>query len=712
MTQRFIERGYRQKDLLEMKSCVLSAVEPGEETPSKQEDQLTFVTTYSPEIIPLTHTIKEEWKLIEADHTLPFKNWKAPRIGFRRGRNLRDHLVKADVNPEGGARTWLRTKKKGCYRCISCVTCSGMITGSHFRHPENNKTYEIKEEFCFGHLLVQGPQDPVSATRDLARIGLVRSTERNKRIGPQEPPDDLQSIGWKINFNKLPFQIRQKALLRLLMKRHRKFQNTTWEQSDMEELSELDPTEMPLEEEEEEEDNGVMDECLRLITQNANGTLNGKDRCVCEILLPDSTFPAKRVAALEEETMKMSNRVEDEMQKIEEQDIRIESHLEKLINLTKRIEALEKLRPEGLVEINFDLLKKEMKEMEVYVIQLRNKQNGSNTHVEILYTEVKNISKIVQQLETMDKNNVLKARRDMETLKKKLLDCEKNMKAMKPPVNIPLGSCQHSGLARISKPNLVQLNWKGSGYKFGAWGKDAAWNTTKKMMYYVAPLNAEGRILESVRVYPTLYDLQLYKNAIDVPLSTFNKNKWNHTIAGQGSGMVVYNHNLYYNCYNSRDMCRINLSSGIQQRKTLPNAVFDNRYSYAGSSFQYIDYSSDERGLWVIYTTEASAGNIIVGKINVATFTVEKSWTTTQYKSGVSNAFMICGILYATRSSGPRQEEIFYTFDTKTGKETHVSIILDKMTENMQSLTYNPNDRKLYMFDDGYMVFYDVILKP
>ncbi|KAM4697095.1 olfactomedin-like [Rhinophrynus dorsalis] len=448
------------------------------------------------------------------------------------------------------------------------------------------------------------------------------------------------------------------------------------------------------------------------VTQNASGKLNGKDHCVCEILLPDSTFPAKRVGALEDETFRLSNRVEDEMHMIEEQDVRLETFMEKIINLTLRVEHLEKLRPEGLVEINFDLLKKEMKEMERFVQELKSKMKGNTTHVENLYTEVKNISKIVGDLETMDKNNVLKAQRDMDNLKKKLLDCEKNLKATKPPVVIPLGSCQHHGLARIGKPTLLQVNWKGADYKFGAWGKDSAWNTTKKLMYWVAPLNADGRLLESVRVYPTLYDLQMYRNPTDLPLAMSVKNKWNYTIAGQGSGMVVYNHNLYYNCFNSRDMCRINLSSGFFQRKALPNVIFNNHYPYIGSSYQDMDFASDERGLWVLYTTEESTGNVVVGKVNVANLTVDISWTTTQYKPGISNAFMICGVLYATRPISPKQEEIFYMLDTKTGKEGRISIVFEKMAENIHSLSYNPNDRKLYMFSDGYLMTYDVAMKP
>ncbi|XP_018427987.1 PREDICTED: olfactomedin [Nanorana parkeri] len=447
------------------------------------------------------------------------------------------------------------------------------------------------------------------------------------------------------------------------------------------------------------------------VAQNATGRLAGKDHCVCEVLLPDSSFPAKRVGALEDETVRLSNRVEDEMQKLDEQDIRLDTYLEKIINLTSRVEYLEKLRPEALMEVNFEVLKKEIKEMEMYISAMRVKPNGNTVEVETLYNEVKNMSKTVGQLETLDTNNVLKTKREMENFKKRLVDCEKGLKP-KPPMMVPLGSCQHQGLARIGKPNLLQLNWKGSAYKSGAWGKDAAWNTTKRSLYWVAPLNADGRVLESVRIYPFMSDLQMYKNFIDLPLSVLIKGKWNHTFAGQGAGMVVYNNNLYYNCYNSHDMCRVSLTSGVYQRKPLPNALFNNRVSYAGTTYQDFDFASDEKGLWVMYTTEKSAGKIVVGKVNVATLTVDISWTTTQQKSGVSNAFMICGVLYATRSLNPKMEEVFYMFDTKTGKEGQLSIVMEKMAEKVQSLSYNSNERKIYMYSEGYLLHYDVAMKP
>lgn len=55
-----------------------------------------------------------------------------------------------------------------------------------------------------------------------------------------------------------------------------------------------------------------------------------------------------------------------------------------------------------------------------------------------------------------------------------------------------LGSCAHGGLQKVSRPLVVQLNWRGFSYKAGAWGRDSAPNPTSSL-YWVAPLRADGR---------------------------------------------------------------------------------------------------------------------------------------------------------------------------------------------------------------------------
>ncbi|XP_069500507.1 olfactomedin-4-like isoform X1 [Ambystoma mexicanum] len=435
--------------------------------------------------------------------------------------------------------------------------------------------------------------------------------------------------------------------------------------------------------------------------QHVNGSMNENGQCLCTVILPDTTFPADRMESLVDISYSLNISVQQEITKIHSYQQTLNIYLQKITNLTIRVEAMEGA---SYTELDFELLKLEIKEMESLILELKLSMDGTNVIVETLYEEIRNISVMVNQLEKYDKNNVLAVRREIVALRKRLENCEKNNTRPTPPPPPSYGTCSHGGFVNVSKPFVVQLNYRGFTFKYGGWGKDSFMNSSNKDMYWISALD-DSRIMRIVRSHPSLDDLLLYKKYTDKTLQA-------NTYLGQGSGMIMYNNILYYNCYNSGNLCKYNLQTNTYEARALPLATFNNRFSYAGVAWQDIDLAADESGLWVIYSTEDSVGNIVISKLNASSLEVEKTWTTSQYKPGVTNAFMICGVLYATRAVNTRTEEIFFMYDTKTSQQGKVSIFIDKIMELVQSLTYNPNDHKLYMYSDGYEVTYDVIFKP
>lgn len=86
-----------------------------------------------------------------------------------------------------------------------------------------------------------------------------------------------------------------------------------------------------------------------------------------------------------------------------------------------------------------------------------------------------------------------------------------------------------------------------------------------------------------------------------------------------------------------------------------------------------------------------------------------KTWQTSVYKQAVTNTFMACGVLYATRYVNQELEEIFYSFNTVTGKERfNLGIFISKISPNIQALNYSPVDQMLHAYCDSYMVSYKV----
>ncbi|XP_028382496.1 olfactomedin-4 [Phyllostomus discolor] len=435
---------------------------------------------------------------------------------------------------------------------------------------------------------------------------------------------------------------------------------------------------------------------------NFTGSKDDHGTCLCSLTLPDTTFPVERVERLESTALILSQKFESELSKVKEYIQLISIYEKKLSNLTVRVEIMEK-DTISYTELDFELIKLEVKEMEKLIIRLKDSFVGSSEIVDQLEVEIRNMTLLVEKLETLDKNNVLTIRREIAILKKKLKECEASKVENVPvaPPRPPPGSCAHGGVVNISRPAVVQLNWRGFAFKYGAWGRDYSPQNPDKGLYWVAPLNTDGRILEYYRLYNTLDDLLLYVNAREYQI-----------LYGQGSGTVVYKNNMYVNWYNSRSIAKVNLTTNTADvTQTLPDAAYNNRFSYANVGWQDIDLAVDENGLWVIYATEASTGNMVISKLNDTTLAVLNTWYTKQYKPSVTNAFMVCGVLYATRTLNTRREEIFYYYDTNTGKEGRLNIIMHKMQETVQSINYHPLDQKLYVYNDGYLLNYDLVFE-
>ncbi|XP_032729804.1 olfactomedin-4 [Lontra canadensis] len=433
---------------------------------------------------------------------------------------------------------------------------------------------------------------------------------------------------------------------------------------------------------------------------NFTGFEDDDGTCQCSVTLPDTAFPVQRVERLEVMAHVLSQKFEKELSKVREYVQLINVYEKKLSNLTIRVEIMEK-DTISYTELDFELIKIEVKEMEKLITQLKGSVAGSTAVVNQLEVEIRNMTLLVEKLEMLDKNNVLAIRREILALKTRLKECEaskgENVPGAPPPP--APGSCGHGGVVNISRPTVVQLNWRGFAYKYGAWGRDYSPQHPEGGLYWVAPLNTDGRLLEYYRLHNTLDDLLLYINARDQRL-----------VYGQGAGLVVYNNFMYVNWYNTRNIAKINLNNNrAEVTQALPDAAYNNRFSYATVGWQDIDLAVDENGLWVIYSTEASTGNMVISQLNDTTLVVLNTWYTRQYKPSVSNAFMVCGVLYATRTLNTKEEEIFYYYDTNTGKEGRLDITLHKVQERIQSINYHPFEQKLFVYNDGYLLNYDLI---
>lgn len=423
---------------------------------------------------------------------------------------------------------------------------------------------------------------------------------------------------------------------------------------------------------------------------NVTASEGDSGQCLCHVFVPDTTFPADRMDHMQQVSKDMILEVKIQVNKLVSYEAKLSVYLKDLSELTIRVAMLES-SSDKYIKLDFELLRIELREFEALVSQLKESLNVSSPLFDTLYTEIQNMTMIVNQLETYDKSNLEVIRIEFAKLQKKLEDCQQDQN-FKPN----FGNCNGTGIVSLSQPNVIQLNYDLSAtFKYGGWAKDS-----KPIRGY------ENMYVYEAHSSPNLYDFFLYRDYDNLILrKTFTSFHIPNAYIGYGSNFAVRTHSIYFQ-HDTYDMVKLNVSSKVYDYRAISEA--SGRFSYTYSSNQILDFAGDENGLWVMYASEGSKGKIIVAKIDEKSFGIEKKWNTGVFKQLSGNAFMACGVMYATRSVDLNTEEIFYSLDTRTGKEKQLSIPFQKFLEKYSYLDYNPTDQKLYMYNDGYYVSYNV----
>ncbi|XP_060919662.1 olfactomedin-4 [Labrus mixtus] len=423
---------------------------------------------------------------------------------------------------------------------------------------------------------------------------------------------------------------------------------------------------------------------------NVTTSVGESGQCLCHVYLPETIFPVDRVQHMQQVSKDLILEVDIQLNKIEGYQGKLEVYLRELADLSLRVTMLES-SADSYIKLDFEMLRIELREFEALVSQLKESLNSSSPVFNSLYTEIRNMTLIVNQLETYDKSNLQVIRIEFAKLQKKLEECQKEQEYIEPDI----GNCNHTGILSISKPLVGQLNAHLSpGYQYGGWGKDSKPVRGTESMYWYGAYSG-----------PYVHDFYQYA---DYEKLLLRSNSKYHDLAwsGFGNNYIVRGNTMYYQINNPFSMSKLNLTSSAKDYRVIPSA--SQKFSYSYSDNQNLDFAADETGLWVMYASEESKGKIVLAKIDEKSFGIEDAISTGVYKQRAGNAFMACGVMYVTRPVDVTTEEIFYAFDSKTREEKNLSIRFPKFQEKYFNLDYNPTDQKLYMYNNGYYVSYNV----
>uniref|UniRef100_A0A7N8XAC6 Olfactomedin-like 3a n=1 Tax=Mastacembelus armatus TaxID=205130 RepID=A0A7N8XAC6_9TELE len=183
-----------------------------------------------------------------------------------------------------------------------------------------------------------------------------------------------------------------------------------------------------------------------------------------------------------------------------------------------------------------------------------------------------------------------------------------------------------------------------------------------------------------------------------------------------GPGSAVYNGYLYYikqEFGTDVQVVKYDLLSGT----VIDTAMFpvDNHAAVYNLNPETVaDLAADDEGLWLLYATGDSEPNISLAKMDPATLDIEQIWDTRCPRENAEAAFVVCGtvyVVYNTRlASRSRVQCIFDVNDAMINEEAPL-LYFPRRYGAHASLKYNPEEKQLYGWDDGYQIIYRVTMK-
>ncbi|XP_061591199.1 olfactomedin-like protein 3B [Cololabis saira] len=183
-----------------------------------------------------------------------------------------------------------------------------------------------------------------------------------------------------------------------------------------------------------------------------------------------------------------------------------------------------------------------------------------------------------------------------------------------------------------------------------------------------------------------------------------------------GPGSAVHNGYLYYvqqDTDTDVQVVKYDLLNGsVTEAAIFPVDSHASLYSLNPETFA--DLAADDQGLWLLYAASDSEPNISLAKMDTATLDIEEIWDTRCPRENAEAAFVICGIVYVvynTRlASRSRVQCLFDVNDMVVSQEAPL-LYFPRRYGAHASLKYNPEEKQLYGWDDGYQIIYRLTMK-
>ncbi|XP_057685332.1 olfactomedin-like protein 3B [Corythoichthys intestinalis] len=176
-----------------------------------------------------------------------------------------------------------------------------------------------------------------------------------------------------------------------------------------------------------------------------------------------------------------------------------------------------------------------------------------------------------------------------------------------------------------------------------------------------------------------------------------------------GAGVAVYNGFLYY-IQQGEDMhvVRYDLLLGeVTDVAILPVQSLAAVYSLNPETVA--DLTVDDQGLWLLYAGDEDEPNINLAKMDPVSLDIEQIWDTRCPRENSEAAFIVCGVVYVvynTRLASRSRIQCVFDVNDKVVSEEAPLFYFPRRYGSHASLKYNPDEKQIYSWDDGYQILY------
>ncbi|XP_034552146.1 olfactomedin-like protein 3B [Notolabrus celidotus] len=183
-----------------------------------------------------------------------------------------------------------------------------------------------------------------------------------------------------------------------------------------------------------------------------------------------------------------------------------------------------------------------------------------------------------------------------------------------------------------------------------------------------------------------------------------------------GTGSSVYNGYLYYIQQEDEtdvQVVRFDLMTGmVTDIAMFP--VESHALVYSLNPETVADLAADNEGLWLLYAASDNEPNIHLAKMDPDTLDIEQIWDTRCPRENAEAAFVVCGtvyVVYNTRLASRSRVQCLFDVNDMIVSEEAPLLYFPRRYGAHASLKYNPEEKQLYGWDDGYQIIYRLTMK-